>query len=93
MRTMLIAIGGMLLVAGLACMAFGVFPPTFVLAFWGIMLVIGTVFERVIYKPNLAQRPGPTFQRTPERFIDDQTGEPVTVYIEPATGERAYVRE
>ena len=93
MRTTLVVIGGVLLVAGLACMAFGVFPPTFVLAFWGVVLVIGTVFERVIYKPTLARSPGPAFQRTPERFIDDQTGEAVTVYIEPATGERAYVRE
>lgn len=93
MRTVLIAIGGVLLVAGLACMALGAFPPMFVLACWGVALLVGTVFERVIYKPNLAQRPGSAFQRTPERFIDDQTGEPVTVYIEPATGERAYVRE
>jgi len=93
MRTALIAIGGVLLVAGLACMAFGVFPPMFVLACWGIALLAGTVFERVIYKPNLATRPGAGWQRTPERFIDDQTGEPVTVYVEPATGERAYVRE
>jgi uncharacterized membrane protein HdeD (DUF308 family) len=93
MRTTLIVIGGVLLVAGLACMALGVVPPMFVLAFWGVVLLLGTVFERVIYKPNLAQRPGAGWQRTPERFIDDQTGEPVTVYVEPATGERAYVRE
>jgi hypothetical protein len=93
MRATLVVIGGVLLVAGLACMVLGVFPPVFVLAFWGIVIVAGTVFERVIYKPNLAQRPGSTFRRTSERFIDDQTGEHVTVYIEPATGERAYVRE
>jgi hypothetical protein len=93
MRTFLIAVGGVLLVAGLACMAFGVFPPMFVLAFWGVALLVGTVFERVIYKPNLAQRPGPGYQRTTERFVDDQTGETVTVYLEPATGERAYVRD
>jgi len=93
MRQFLIVLGGVLLVAGLACMALGVFPPMFVLAFWGIALVVGTVFERVIYKPNLAQRPGPGYRRTTERFIDDQTGETVTVYLEPATGERAYVRD
>jgi hypothetical protein len=93
MRTILIAIGGALLVAGLVCMSLGVFPPTFVLACWGVALLVGTVFERVIYKPNLAERPGPDYQRTTERFVDDQTGETVTVYVEPATGERAYVRD
>ncbi len=93
MRTALIVIGAAGLVCGLASLAFGVFPPMFVFGFWGVLLVLGTVFERVIYKPNLAQRPGPAFQRTAERFIDDQTGEAVTVYVEPATGERAYVRD
>jgi hypothetical protein len=28
---------------------------------------------------------------TTERFIDDETGEPVTVYVQSATGERKYV--
>ena len=93
MRTILIALGGIFLVGGVVCMAFGVFPPVFVLGIWGVLLVVGTVFERVIYKPNLAQRPGPAYQRTTERFIDNQTGEAVTVYVEPATGERAYVRD
>ncbi|MBL6851898.1 MAG: hypothetical protein ISS15_05560 [Alphaproteobacteria bacterium] len=93
MRTALIVIGAVGLVCGLASLAFGVFPPMFVFGFWGVILVIGTIFERVIYKPNLAERPGPGYQRTTERFIDDQTGETVTVYVEPATGERAYVRD
>jgi hypothetical protein len=93
MRAVLIGIGGLLLVAGIACVAFGVFPPMFVLGFWGVALLIGTVFERVIYKPNLPARPGPGYQRTTERFVDDQTADTVTVYVEPATGERAYVRD
>ena len=93
MRTALIVAGSILLLTGLAFMAWGVFPPMFILIIWGVALVAGTVFERVIYKPNLAQRPGPSYERTTERFIDDQTGQAVTVYIEPATGERAYVRD
>jgi hypothetical protein len=35
--------------------------------------------------------PGPGWTRTQERFIDDETGEPVTVWID-ATGDRKYVR-
>jgi len=51
------------------------------------------VFERVVYKRIDPARPGAGWQRTSERFIDDTTGKPVTVYIEPATGERQYVQE
>ena len=31
--------------------------------------------------------------RTDERFIDETTGKPVTVYVDPVTGERSYVQE
>ncbi|MBV9044543.1 MAG: hypothetical protein JO348_08910 [Alphaproteobacteria bacterium] len=68
-------------------------PPVFVFVCWGVVLIAGTVFERVIYKRIVPARPGPGWQPTTERFVDDQTGQPVTVYIEPATGERAYVQE
>ena len=60
---------------------------------WGLLLLIGTIFERVRYKRLAAAAPDPRFQRTDERFFDPGTGEPVTVYADPATGERAYVRE
>jgi hypothetical protein len=93
LRAVLIAIGAAGLACGLASLAFGWFPPLYVLGFWGALLLLGTLCERVIYKRTLPARPGAGWQRTAERFIDDATGEPVTVYIEPVTGERAYVRE
>jgi hypothetical protein len=37
--------------------------------------------------------PGPGWEATGERFIDDETGRAVTVYIERASGERRYVNE
>lgn len=93
LRNVLIGIGAVALVCGLAALATGAFPPAFVFACWGAILVLGIVCERVIYKPIEAARPGAGWQRTTERFVDDQTGEPVTVYIEPKSGERIYVRE
>jgi hypothetical protein len=36
--------------------------------------------------------PGAGWTKTAERFIDDETGESVTVWLEPKTGERRYVR-
>jgi hypothetical protein len=59
----------------------------------GLLLLVGVLFERVIYKPVEAGRPGPGWVKTAERFISDATGKPVTVYVEPATGERRYVEE
>lgn len=58
-----------------------------------VLLLVGTVWERVRYKQVTAAAPGGRFRRTAERFRDPTTGEPVTVYADPATGERAYVRE
>ncbi len=59
----------------------------------GLVLGGGVIFERVIYKPLETGAPADRFQRTPERFIDPTTGAPVTVFIDPATGERKYVKD
>jgi len=93
LRNVLIGIGALALLCGLITIATGAFPPVFAFAFWGAVVVAGIIFERVVYKPTLDSRPGPGWQPTPERFIDDTTGLPVTVYVEPASGERAYVQE
>lgn len=93
LRGFLIAIAIICILGGLVALATGAFPPAAVFAFWGVLLVVGTVFERVIYKPTVAQPPGAGWVRTTERFIDDASGKPITVYVEPATGERQYVEE
>jgi hypothetical protein len=93
LRNVLIGIGAVALICGLVSLATGAFPPAFVFAFWGGVLLLCIVCERVIYKPVTAQRPGPGWQRTTERFVDEASGKTVTVFIEPGTGERAYVQE
>ena len=93
LRNAVIAVGSLCLLGGLVALVTGAFPPAVVFILWGVVIVLGTVFERVIYKRVLAVRPGPGWERTTERFIDDRTGKPVTVYIEPKTGERAYIQE
>ncbi len=57
-----------------------------------MLLLLVTLFERVSYKrPFDAQEArGPGWQRTTERFVDEETGAMVTVYVQPETGERAY---
>ena len=57
------------------------------------LLLAGTVFERVRYKRLAAGAPEARFRRTPERFFDTETGACVTVWVDPACGERKYVRD
>ena len=55
--------------------------------------VPGIVFERYRYKPLEPGAPGPGWEKTGERFVDDESGQTVTVYSQRETGERQYVRD
>ena len=89
LRGMLVAVGAVCLVAGVA-MWLAAVPPGLILLFWAVVLIAGTVYERVIYKP-LESRAGADWTPISERFIDDATGKTVTVYVRD--GERKYVAE
>jgi uncharacterized membrane protein HdeD (DUF308 family) len=93
LRTAVIALGALALLCGLIALATSAFPPAAVFGIWGALIVLGTVFERVRYKRIERSRPGAGWQRTTERFVDDETGQTVTVFIDPATGERVYVQD
>jgi membrane protein implicated in regulation of membrane protease activity len=93
MRKGLITIGVLVIILGVAALASGVVAHSFVFISWGVVLVAAIVFERTRYKRLVGKSPGPGWQRTTERFVDDETGQMVTVYIQPETGERAYVKE
>ena len=93
LRNALIGFAGLLIVGGLAVTAV-----TGTGAGWGaiglgVLLLAGTLFERVHYKPIEHQHPGPGWQRTAERFYDEEIGKTVSVYIHPETGERRYVED
>ncbi|HEY1710468.1 MAG TPA: hypothetical protein VGG10_19515 [Rhizomicrobium sp.] len=87
-----IALGVIALLGGLIALAFGGFPPAFIFLFWGVVLLIGTLFERYRYKPVETATPVGNWTRTPERFLDEH-GRPITVWLDPATGERKYVAD
>jgi hypothetical protein len=93
LRIAVFCVGAAAMLGGGAALVYGLFPPAFVILFWGALLAGGIVFERVVYKKIVAHSPGPGWVRTPERFVDETSGKPVTVFVEPATGERAYVEE
>jgi hypothetical protein len=92
LRSAIIAIAAACFIGGLIALATGLCPPAFVFVFWGAILLIGTVYERFRYKPIESVTPGAGWTRTDERFIDDETGQPVTVWLDPASGERKYVK-
>lgn len=93
MRAVVLGIGFAGFLAGLVALAMHAFPPAAIFGFWGALVVIGTIYERYRYKSPEAGRPGPGWIVTSERFIDDETGKAVTVYLDPRTGERKYVTE
>jgi hypothetical protein len=55
------------------------------------LLVLGTLWERFHYRGSAGGGAG--WQVTQERFRDDESGNLVTVWFNPATGERRYVDE
>ena len=93
LRSIVIAVGVAALAGGLLALQAGTFPPAFIFVFWGGLIVVGTLYERFRYKPLDDHKPGPGWEATSERFIDDETGKPVTVFIERRTGERKYVSD
>ena len=92
LRKLVLAAGVVFLVGGVLALMLGS-PSAVVLFVWGVLLVCGVIFERVRYKPLRPATPGPGWEKTPERFIDDETGAEVVVYVQPSTGERAYISD
>ncbi len=60
---------------------------------WCVIVAGGIAFERYRYKPLQSRVPGTGWEKTGERFVDDETGQTVTVYMQSVTGERQYVRD
>ncbi len=93
LRNVVLGLAVFALGCGAIAFAVGGYPPAFALLIWGGVIAAGIVFERVRYKPLESAAPAGNWVRTTERFIDDATGAPVTVWLDPKTGERKYVKD
>jgi hypothetical protein len=93
LRGAVLTLAGIGIGVGLGALIAGAIPLAFICLFWSSLLLAGTLFERTRYKSVTPQAPDSRWERTAERFIDDKTGQPVTVYVNPASGERRYVQE
>jgi hypothetical protein len=94
LRATLLVIGGVMLAAAAlgalaGCRLAAVIP----LALWGAILAGGVLVERWRYQLLSDNCPGHDWQATPERFVDPESGRLVTVFFNPATGERRYVAD
>jgi hypothetical protein len=92
LRSALFVISGILLVAaGMSAIAGCSIGVTLRLAIPGAVLLFGLAVESWRYKPVIGRLPGADWVATNERFIDPESGKMVTVFYQPATGERRYV--
>jgi hypothetical protein len=74
---------------GLAVWEWGGGP---VLLIIGILMLVTALLERTY--GNLAGRPlGDNWRPTDEKFVDPESGRLVTVWFDPATGDRKYVSD
>jgi hypothetical protein len=90
LRLFVIALGAIFACAGIALIVCGVHAPGWQALVFGVIILVGTLFERWRYRRIEAPRNG-NWERTDERFIDPTSGDPIDVMFNPSTGERRYV--
>jgi hypothetical protein len=92
LRAMVIVVAVILACAGIVLIVCGVRMPGWQALGIGLVVLVGTLFERWRYRGAEEPANGP-WQRTGERFLDPSTGDPIEVVFNPRTGERRYVLE
>ena len=92
MRAVVIIASSLLACAGIVLIACGVHAPGWQALAVGVVVLVGTLFERWRYR-RIEKPQNGAWQRTEERFIDPASGQSVEVMFDPRTGERRYVAE
>jgi hypothetical protein len=90
LRIVVIAVAAILTCVGIGLIACGIYAPGWQALVLGVIVLIGTLFERWRYS-RIEEPSNGRWQQTAEQFIDPSTGEPVEVMFDPGTGERRYV--
>jgi len=91
-RAAILTVGVLMVLAGLFLLDDNIGVSLWLFGVGGAFIV-GTLLERIVYKPLLREKPGAGWVKTAERFIDPDTGQPVDVFYNPSTGERQYVAD
>lgn len=82
-------VGLLFFVAGIVLWKIGGGP---VLLIMGVVAAVTALAEPIYGKAN-GRPTGSNWRATDERFIDPETSKTVTVWFDPATGERRYVAD
>jgi hypothetical protein len=90
LRAFVIALGAILACVGIALIARGAPVPGWQVLGIGLIVLIGTLFERWRYR-RTDEGPVGQWKSTGEQFLDPSTGDPIEVLFDPHTGERRYV--
>ena len=90
LRTAVIVVAAILTCVGIGLIAGGVHAPGWQALILGVIVLIGTLFERWRYR-RIEPPTNGQWQRTDEQFFDPSTGDAVEVMFDPQTGERRYV--
>jgi hypothetical protein len=93
LRLAVLIVGVLLLFGGAIAAGYDVPGLSLWLLIAGGVTVVGTLCERVLYKPLLPKNPGTGWVKTEERFVDPDTGKTVDVFYDPRSGERQYVSQ
>jgi hypothetical protein len=93
LRQAVLIVGVLLLLSGAIAAGYDVAGLSLWLLIAGGAMTVGTLCERVLYKPLLPKTPGTGWVKTEERFIDPDTGKTVDVFYDPRSGERQYVSQ
>jgi len=83
--------GILLAAAGLSALSGCTLGAVLRFAVTGLVLLFGLSVERWRYKPLSTRSPGLDWVPTKERFVDPESGQLVTVFYQPSTGERRYI--
>jgi hypothetical protein len=93
LRTAVLAFATLLAAIGVYLLLKGITVPGVQALGVGIVIILGTLFERWRYSGSHGagdERLDARWQATGERFADPTTGEEVEVFYDPASGERRY---
>ena len=92
MRPALLILGAALLAGAAIGFLTGAGAAVWPIGVFGVLLLLGTLFERRHYRPILDAPPGPDWETTGERFRDPASGATVAVWFHRGSGARSYVR-
>jgi len=88
-RSLAVTVGTLMAVCGIAVWAADAGPALLIM---GLVVLVSVLIERGY--GHLTRAPlGGSWRPTDEKFVDPESGELVTVWFDPASGERRYVGE